>query len=62
MSMESLPLSIMDDSETSDLDSIQGDEPVPITNIWIVKPIKTQEGRKRIADVFKHAVNYGYLD
>lgn len=62
MSIESIPFSVMDDAETADLDSIVDDKPVPIETIWILKPIEKPEGRKRLADVFKHANDMGYID
>lgn len=59
MGIESVPFSIMD--EGCDLDQIKGEEAVPITTVWIIKPIEQKEGRRRLADVFKHAVDVGYL-
>lgn len=61
MAMEALPLSIMDEEETTDLDAIEGDRPLSIPEVWKMKPINTKEGRLRVADVFKHAVEHGYL-
>lgn len=61
MGIESVPFSVMDDSETADLDAISDDKPVPIESIWVLKPIENPEGRKRLADIFKHAVDMGYL-
>jgi hypothetical protein len=61
MGIESIPFSIMDDNEV-DMDSIKGDQATPITEVWKLKPIESQEGRKRLADIFKHALDMGYLD
>lgn len=61
MGMEAIPLSIMDESELSDLDSIECSEGVPISEVWPIKPIKDQPGRQRLADVFKHAIDQGYM-
>lgn len=61
MGIESIPFSMMDDSATPDMDSM-GDEPVPITSIWKLEKIKDEEGRHRLADIFKHASDRGYLD
>lgn len=62
MGIESVPFSLLEEDEVSDLDQIKGDEAIPIETVWILKNIKTQEGRRRLADVFKHADSCGYLD
>lgn len=60
MGIESLPFSIMDDG-IIDMDVIK-DDVINITEVWKLKPIENQEGRKRLADIFKHAMHMGYLD
>ncbi|CAO1422867.1 unnamed protein product [Diamesa serratosioi] len=62
MAIESIPFSLLEDHEAPDMDIIQGEEAVPIQTIWIIKPITNKDGRKRLADVFKHATEQGYLD
>lgn len=62
MGMEAIPLSIMDDADLADLDSIEDSEGVPMSVIWDIKPIKNKEGRLRLADIVKHAVDQGYFD
>lgn len=62
MGIESIPFSLLDESEVPDLDQIKGDEAIPIEQVWVLKNIKTQEGRRRLTDMFMHAVNCGYLD
>ncbi|XP_059610934.1 uncharacterized protein LOC132257897 [Phlebotomus argentipes] len=62
MGMESIPFSVMPESDAFDLDSIQGDEAIPLQNIWVLKPIATKEGRLRLANMFKHATERGYLN
>ncbi|XP_059611132.1 uncharacterized protein LOC132258046 [Phlebotomus argentipes] len=62
MAMETLPFAIMPESDAFDLDSIQGDEAIPLQEIWVLKPISTKEGRLRLANIFKHATERGYLD
>lgn len=62
MGIESIPFSVMNDSDTADLDSITDDKPVPIETLWILKPIENPEGRKRLADIFKHASDMGYIE
>lgn len=59
--MEAIPVSIMDEADTTDMDAIEGTVPLTLPEIWKLKPIATQEGRRRLADVFKHAVEQGYL-
>ncbi|XP_017769660.1 PREDICTED: uncharacterized protein LOC108557585 [Nicrophorus vespilloides] len=61
MSMEAIIMSLLDDDEVSDLDMIQGDEEIPIENIWIVKPLKTVEKRRRIADFVKHIIDSKFI-
>lgn len=61
MAMESLPLSIMDEEDTTDLDAIEGTRPMTLPEVWKLKPIKSKEGRRRLADVFKHAVEQNFL-
>lgn len=61
MAMESLPLSIMPEEDTTDLDAIEGDRPLSLPEVWKLKPIATKEGRSRLANVFKHAVEQNYL-
>jgi hypothetical protein len=62
MGIESIPFSVMDDADTADLDSIQGDEAIPITDIWTLKKLTNEEDQRRLADIFKHAYECGYLD
>lgn len=62
MGIESIPFSLMDDNDTADFDKIKGDEAVPITDIWILKKLENEEDLKRLADIFKHATDRGYLD
>lgn len=61
MAMESLPLSIMDEEETTDLDAIEGHRTLTLPEVWKLKPIATREGRRRLADIFKHAIEESYL-
>lgn len=62
MGIESIPFSMLDDSDTADMDQIKGDDPVPITNIWILKKLENEQDLHRLADIFKHASDRGYLD
>ncbi|XP_063704718.1 uncharacterized protein LOC134834102 [Culicoides brevitarsis] len=61
MGIESIPFSVLEDDEAGDMDAIEGDEAVDVTTVWILKPIKNKEGRQRLADMFKHAVQMGYI-
>lgn len=60
MSMEAIVMSLLDDEETADLDTIEG-EFVPLETIWRVYPFKSEEKRQRIADMIKHAVDNNFL-
>lgn len=62
MGIESIPFSLLEEHEVPDLDQIKGDEAVPIDQVWVLKNIKTQEGRRRLTDMFMHASDCGYLD
>ncbi|XP_052902739.1 uncharacterized protein LOC128310196 isoform X2 [Anopheles moucheti] len=62
MGIESIPFSLLDESEVPDLDKITGDESIPIETIWILRPIATQAGRLRLTDMFRHATDMGYLE
>lgn len=59
--MEIIPVSLLDESETFDLDSIKGKEAIDIADVWILANIKTQVGRLRLANIFVHAVEKGFL-
>lgn len=61
VAMEAVPLTIMDDADTTDMEAIQGDEPMTLPEIWRLKPIRTHEGRRRLVDVFSHALKQGFL-
>jgi hypothetical protein len=60
-SLESVPFSIMDEKDTPNLDLIEGDEAIPLEEIWHVSPIKSKKGRLRLADNIKFAVDSKYL-
>lgn len=62
MAMEALPYCEMDDTDTPNLDKMEGDEAVPLNTILVVHPCKTKSGRLRMADTFKHAINNGFFD
>lgn len=61
MGIESIPFSMLDDNDTADMDKI-GDTAVPITSVWILKKLKSEQDLHRLADIFKHASDRGYLD
>lgn len=62
MGIESIPFSVMDDSETADMNLIKGDEAIPITEIWKLRRMANDSEHRRLADIFKHATDRGYLD
>lgn len=60
MGIESLPMSIMDDEDVADLDEIE--ENAVLTDVWNIKPFKEATKCQRIADIFKHAIDQGYIE
>ena len=59
--LEAVPFSMLSESESFDLDVIEGDNKVDIADVWKVENIKTSEGRKRLADVIVHAEERGFI-
>lgn len=59
MGIESLPMSLIDDEEVADLDAIK--ENAVLTDVWNIKPFEDVAKRQRIADVFKHAIDQGFI-
>lgn len=59
--MEALPVSLLAEEDTTDMDAIEGDRPLTLCEVWKLKPIVDPVGRRRLADIFKHAVEQGYL-
>lgn len=59
MGIESLPMSLIDDDEVADLDEIT--ENSVLTDVWNIKPFKEPAKRQRIAEMFKHAIDQGYI-
>lgn len=59
MGIESLPMSLLEYDEVSDLDEI-GDH-TKLHDVWNLKPFKDAEKQQRIADMFKHAIDYKYI-
>ncbi|XP_055840577.1 uncharacterized protein LOC129908231 isoform X2 [Episyrphus balteatus] len=59
MGIESLPMSLIEDDEVADLDAIQ--ENAILTDVWNITPFKEEAKRKRIADIFKHAIDQEYI-
>lgn len=57
--IEAVPVSVLDIPYDPEL--IDGEDAVPIEKIWVLKPIENKDGRRRLADVFKHAVQMGYI-
>lgn len=59
MGIESLPMTLIEDDEVADLDEIT--ENSVLTDVWNIKPFKEPAKRQRIADMFKHAIDQGYI-
>ncbi|XP_058118077.1 uncharacterized protein LOC131289431 [Anopheles ziemanni] len=61
IAVESIPLSLLDETEVPDLDKIETTEALPLEQVMTVRNIKTSAGRRRLLDVFRHAYECGYL-
>ncbi|XP_050089389.1 uncharacterized protein LOC126573372 isoform X1 [Anopheles aquasalis] len=61
IAMESIPLSLLDDADVADLNSIEGTEAVPLEEVLVLGNISSREGRRRLVDVYRHAYECGYL-
>ncbi|XP_065362815.1 uncharacterized protein LOC135956300 [Calliphora vicina] len=59
MGIESLPMSLIEDDEVADLDDITDNS--VLTDVWNITPFKEPAKRQRIAEIFKHAIDQGYL-
>ncbi|KAH8287027.1 hypothetical protein KR054_000748 [Drosophila jambulina] len=59
MGIESLPMTMMEDEEVADLDGIQ--ENAILTDVWNITPFKEPAKQQRLADIFKHAIDQGYI-
>lgn len=60
MGIESLPLSLIEDDEVADLDAIT--EKSVLTDVWALVPFEQPAKQQRIAEVFKHAIDQGYIN
>ncbi|XP_018576355.1 uncharacterized protein LOC108914922 [Anoplophora glabripennis] len=61
MAMESTVMSSLKEHEVPDLDTIQGDEPVPLEQVWDISPFDDVPRNKRVAFIIKHAVDKGFM-
>ncbi|XP_020298765.1 uncharacterized protein LOC109863003 [Pseudomyrmex gracilis] len=61
VSLVTVPFSLLDSSESFDLDLIKGEEVVNIADVWVLHNIKTSSGRQRLADIIVHCVKNGYM-
>ncbi|KAI4462609.1 hypothetical protein MML48_4g00019634 [Holotrichia oblita] len=61
MCNEALVMSLMDDEDVTDLDSLEGEDPIPLHQIWKLEPIKDLEKRKRIADYLTHIIDHNLI-
>ncbi|KAH8304721.1 hypothetical protein KR044_007259 [Drosophila immigrans] len=59
MAIESLPMSLIEDDEVADLDAI-GENAV-LTDVWDIKPFEQPDKQQRIAEIFKHSIDQGYI-
>ncbi|KAK9870300.1 hypothetical protein WA026_006387 [Henosepilachna vigintioctopunctata] len=58
MSIEALTMSLV---EGFDLDSIKGDDAVPLESVWVIPPFEDEVCRQRVANMIKLIVDKGYL-
>ncbi|KAK9730814.1 Ecdysteroid kinase-like family [Popillia japonica] len=61
MCNEALVMSLMDDDDVTDLDSLKGEDTIPLHQIWKLEPIKDLEKRKRIADYLQHIIDHDLI-
>ncbi|XP_003706592.3 uncharacterized protein LOC100875535 [Megachile rotundata] len=59
--LEIIPMSLLDESESFDLDIIKDDTVVDIADVWTLSNIKSKSGRVRLANIIVHAVEKGFL-
>ncbi|XP_064538307.1 uncharacterized protein LOC135428315 [Drosophila montana] len=59
MGIESLPMSLIEDDEVADLDAIVED--AVLTDVWNITPFEQPAKQQRIAEIFKHAIDQGYI-
>jgi len=56
--LELVPLSLVESEDVQDLDRMTGDEPIDLVSLTQFKDITDPEGRKRLIDLTKLAVDY----
>lgn len=61
MAMGALSLCVTNDDETPKFRDIEEDV-CPLDKILFIEPCKTKEGRLRMANNCKHAIDNGFLD
>ncbi|KAM7350016.1 uncharacterized protein ACRADG_008710 [Cochliomyia hominivorax] len=59
MGIESLPMSMIEEHEVADLDEVKEDS--LLVDVWNIKPFEEPAKRQRIAEIFKHAIDQGYI-
>ncbi|KAG8362511.1 uncharacterized LOC105273030 [Fopius arisanus] len=59
--LESIPFSMLDESEALNLDGIKGDEAVDIVEVFALKPLKVPAKRQRLASALVDAIDRGFL-
>lgn len=59
--LEMISFSVLDESESFDLDIITDESGVNIDDVWTLSNIKDKPGRLRLANVIVHAVERGFL-
>ncbi|XP_059486948.1 uncharacterized protein LOC132203299 [Neocloeon triangulifer] len=57
--LELVPLSLVESEDVQDLDRMEGNEPVDLVTLTQFKDITDPQGKKRLSDLTKLAVDYG---
>ncbi|KAF5285490.1 hypothetical protein FQR65_LT13235 [Abscondita terminalis] len=61
MSLEAVPMAMLEDGEVANLNDISDTEHVSLEKVLIVRPFKSEKKRQRIADIIKHAVDNDFI-
>jgi hypothetical protein len=62
MSMDAVPSALLEDTEAPDLDAIQGNEAIPMSDFVKLQNISSKDGRIRLAEIFQHATDLGLFE
>ncbi|XP_030767783.1 uncharacterized protein LOC115891469 [Sitophilus oryzae] len=60
MALESSVMAILSDDEVADIDLLQGEDAVPLEDVWIL-PKFNKDRNEKLAFIVKHCVDKGYI-